>query len=142
MTTLQSVPYHSDAASPTRRSLGGASPPIPADAPPNQTVKTSMQHKTKTLLATLLLSVCTVAVASTGAAPEQDGIPRDRYNHTQHNGQRDVYTEGAHGIRERDVYTDGAYGTRKPDPYTDGARLARPADLAGMDLRGVSAQPA
>lgn len=99
-------------------------------------------HTMKTLLAATLLCATTLAAAQTGQAMQDRGVPADRYGYAMHNGKRDVFTEGAHGLRQRDVYTDGAYGTRKPDPYTDGARAASALNLAGMDRHGVSAPPA
>lgn len=96
----------------------------------------------KSLLATTLLCACTLAAAQSGQGMQDRGVSADRYGYSMHNGKRDVFTEGAHGIRQRDVYTDGAHGSRKPDPYYDGARAASGMNLAGMDRTGVSAPPA
>lgn len=115
-----------------------------------------MYHYTiKTLLATTMLCACTLAAAQSGQGMQDRGVPADLYGYSMHNGKRDVYTEGANAIGKRDVYTDGAnaIGKRdvytdganaigKRDIYTDGAHKALALDIAGMDLRGVSAPPA
>ncbi|MGO4302056.1 hypothetical protein [Cupriavidus sp. RAF12] len=94
----------------------------------------------KTLLATATLCACSLAVAQ---GLQDRGVPGDRYGYEMHNGRRDPFTDGAHGIRKADPYTDGALGTRKSDPFTDGANsVASGMTLAGMDRTGVSAPPA
>ena len=143
MTTLRPVPYHSDAAPPTRRPGRRVTPPPLPDAPSTHQLKINMHNYTiQSLLATTLLCACSLAAAQSGHGMQDRGVPGDRYGYEMHNGKRDVFTEGANAIGKRDVYTDGAYGIHKPDPYTDGARSAATLNLAGLDRTGVSAPPA
>ncbi|SPK75972.1 conserved exported protein of unknown function (plasmid) [Cupriavidus taiwanensis] len=115
-------------------------------------MKTATLH---IILSSFILGASSMALAPAHAQDVQSSaFAGDKYSYTFHAAKRDVFTDGAHGIKQRDPFTDGARTTKSADPFTDGANIQSPRDpftdgahgadaatVAGMDRTGVSAPP-